>query len=111
MQAQRRIHWSRPATELDTRRPAIGAWIVGGFEHAVRMQYECTGMTDRIGKRHIVAGREQPVDDVAVELLLDHEVAGVRAPGAAEVPARPLDRLIERFPVEHVAREQGGLDL
>ena len=59
----------------------------------------------------VVAGGHQPVDQMAVEARFHPQVGHRRAPGAAQQPARRVDRLVERHAVQHVPREDHGLAL
>ena len=80
------------------------------------MQHHGAGMAHGVGiglVEHVdvVAGRQQAVDEIAVETRL-HAQIGVRgAPGAAEQPARRIERRIERLAEHDVAGEHGGLRL
>ena len=81
---------------------AVGARIVRAFERSVRMQHHRAGMAHRSGIRlrhhiDIMAGGHQPVDQVAVEAAFQHDAAVRRAPGAADEPARAVERLVERL--------------
>ena len=89
---------------LKPRRAAVGARIVRAFERAVRMQHHRAGVAHRVGigvRQHldVVAGRHQPVDQMAVEARFHPQVGVRRAPGAAEQPARRVERLVERLAV------------
>src|SRR5262245_66452310 len=76
-------------------RPAIRTRVVGSLHGRVGMQHDCAGMPDCVGHRHIVAGGHEPVDEVAVEPRLDHQVADRLATGTADIPARAPPGLVE----------------
>ena len=74
------------------------------------MQHDGAGVAHevRIGFRQqldVVAGRQQAIDEIAVEAGFEPLVCMGRAPGAAEQPARGVDRLVEWLPVGDVAGE------
>src|SRR5262245_53326730 len=84
-----RLLWSH------SRRSTIRTRIMRAFHAAIRVQHHGAGMTDRVGQHHVVAGRRETIDEVAIEPRLDHEVADRLAPGLADIPARPFDGLVE----------------
>src|SRR5665213_298607 len=72
---------------LHASRAAIGARIMAALQRAVRMQDDRTGMPHSIGigvgeHLDIVAGRHQPVDEIAVEPGFHAQVCVRRTPGA-----------------------------
>ena len=59
----------------------------------------------------VVARRSQALDKHIRETRFHAQIAAGRAPGAAQQPARRLDRARERHPVAHMAREHRSLRL
>ena len=101
---------------LDPVGAAIGAGIVRAFEAAVRMQHHRAGVAHDVGIGFIqdvdvVAGGSKRFDQVVGKPRFEPQRGARCAPRAAQNPARPVDRVRERLPEIHVAREQSGLRL
>src|SRR5580704_2335804 len=101
---------------LESCRAAIGARVVGTFYHTIGMQDHGAGMAHEVAVTladdlHVVPGREQAVDQMSVETLLQAQIGHGRTPIAAEEEARAVERLGERLAIKHMAGEQQALSL
>src|SRR5262249_37307105 len=108
--------WSARLPCSDARGAAVSARIVRALERAVGMKHDRAGMADEVGvgfrqKLDLVAGREQAVDQIAVEAGFQAQAGAERAPGAAEEPAGRVDGALERLAIAHVAGEERSLGL
>ena len=80
---------------------AIGARIVGRFERSAGVEHHRAGVTHDVAVglgQHLdlVASRNEALDQIAVEARLHAQIVVRRTPGAAEQPARRVDRAFER---------------
>src|SRR5262245_8507446 len=97
-------------------RPTIGARIVRALERPVRVQHDGSGVTHevrifRIEQLDIVPRLGELFDELRRKPGFKPQVRMRRSPGAAEQPARAVERLFERLTIEHVPSEQRGLGL
>src|SRR5262245_30717097 len=86
------------------------------FQGTIRMQDDRGGVTHGGGRGiiangYVVAGREHPIDQVAVEARFHPQVGVTRTPRAAKQPTRCIERFIEWLPKIDVAREDRCLAL
>src|SRR5215472_12756600 len=101
---------------LYPRGAAVGARVVSAFACTIRMQRHHPGMAHDVRiwlRQHldVVPGRQQAVHERAVEARFHAQIALRRAPGAAQQPARGVDRAVEWHPVTNVPREYRRLRL
>ena len=85
-----------------SRGAAVRARIVAAFATAVGMQHHRAGVAHDVGiglgqDVDVVAGSGERLDDIAVEARLEAKRRARGAPGSAEHPARPVDRVVERL--------------
>src|SRR5262245_64472959 len=82
---------------LRPRGAAVGTRVMAAFARSIRMQHHRPGMAHDVRIRfrqhlHVVTGRQQAVDERAVEARFHAQIAARRAPGAPQQPARGVDR-------------------
>ena len=89
---------------------------MAAFARSIGMQHHRPGMAHGVRIRlrqhlDVVPRRQESVDESAVEARFHAQIAVRCAPGAAQQPARGVDRAHEWRPVAHVAREYRRLRL